>query len=83
MKLADWIAEKDLTHAEVAELLEVEQPTVSRYVNGTRRPRDRHMVKIVAVTGGKVTANDFLPEAEAQPTVKPEDERPAAARPAA
>ena len=37
------------------------QAAVSRYANGKRTPRPALLSKIVEVTKGRVTANDFLP----------------------
>jgi len=65
MKLGAWITEQKLTHEGAAVLLEIDQVTVTRYVNGTRTPRKPIMERIVKVTGGAVTANDFMSDAGA------------------
>jgi predicted transcriptional regulator len=59
MKLAEHMDKKGITETEMARLLGVSQPTVSRYLNGERMPKPRNMAKIVAVTGGRVRPDDF------------------------
>ena len=78
MRLGEWLKQNEKTPAQLAEEMGVKRSTVSRWVKG-QMPNVPAVLRIIEITGGKVTANDFLPEAEAQPTVKPEDERPAAA----
>ncbi len=59
MKLAEYMDKKGITETEMARLLGVSQPTVSRYLNGERMPKPRTMAKIVAVTRGRVRPDDF------------------------
>lgn len=59
MKLASWLASKEMTPAEFGRIIGLPQPTVHRYANGQRIPERDTMAKIVAATGGEVTPNDF------------------------
>ena len=61
MTLAEYIKKYDLTTEKFGALIDVEGPTISRYCTGDRWPREEHMADIVRVTGGQVTADDFLP----------------------
>lgn len=63
MKLRCWLKIHNLTEAEFAVSIRVSQSSVSRYVAG-RMPRRNVMSRIVAATGGRVTANDFLMESK-------------------
>lgn len=60
MTLADYLTQHDLTHEGFARMIGCEQPTVSRFVAGARIPSPVLMRKIVEVTNGAVTANDFF-----------------------
>ncbi len=59
MTLAQYMAREGLSETEMARLLGMSQPTVSRYLSGERMPKPRNMAKIVAVTGGRVRPDDF------------------------
>jgi transcriptional regulator with XRE-family HTH domain len=59
MKLADYLAQANLTQAQFAELVSGTQPEIARYAAGKRKPREKMMREIFKATGGKVTANDF------------------------
>lgn len=61
MTLSDFLTEAQLTHAEFGRKIQTTQATVSRYANGSRVPRPAVMARIQAVTGGRVTPNDFIP----------------------
>jgi len=65
MTLSDYLAQSGLSQAEFARAIETSQPTVSRYITGLRMPRRDHLRRIREVTGGAVTANDFVEIAEA------------------
>ena len=58
-KLADYLARKGLNPAQFAALIGVSQVAVHRYLHMQRTPHRRVMAKIIEVTGGKVTADDF------------------------
>ncbi len=66
MTLADYMAKQDLTLAAFAEALEasgrvtVGIAAVSKWRRGASFPRPQHMREIERVTGGEVTAADFV-----------------------
>ena len=49
-----------ISRATFADLINVSEDAVGRYLRGERVPRRGVMLKIHEVTGGKVTANDFM-----------------------
>jgi predicted transcriptional regulator len=60
MKLDQWLASKEKSTDAFAAELEVSRETVRRYLSGERKPEWDVMHRIVALTKGAVTANDFL-----------------------
>lgn len=74
MKLAAWLEANNKTPSDLA--VDIGEPAVNvwRYANGKRIPNKETMPKIVAATGGEVTANDFYDQPEALPE---QDEPPA------
>jgi transcriptional regulator with XRE-family HTH domain len=62
MRLIDWLTENGISQAEFARRSGVEQPNVSRYANGSRRPNAIVLKRIEHATAGAVTANDFFEE---------------------
>lgn len=60
MQLAAWLKSNAKTPADLAAALGVERSTVARYVSGERRPRAELARRIAELTGGQVTANDFV-----------------------
>jgi len=63
MTLREYLTANQVTLSSFAKLIGVTRVAVHYWVRGTRVPRGSHMVQIVAVTGGSVTPNDFLPPA--------------------
>jgi transcriptional regulator with XRE-family HTH domain len=61
MKLTDYLKKHKISVADFAKSVGVDQDSVYRYCNGTRRPSWRVLPKIMSVTGGKVKAESFLP----------------------
>ena len=61
MTLREYLEKHNLAQHEFAEHVGVRENTVHRWIAGTLRPGWRKMAKIVEVTGGKVTADSFLP----------------------
>ena len=59
MKLKDYLAERGIKQADFAVLIEADQSTVSRLLNGAI-PTQRVMKAIAEQTKGEVTANDFF-----------------------
>jgi len=62
MKLAAWLEHRRLTHEAFGVLIGAERSAVTRYVHG-RMPKSAILARIVAATGGEVTANDFVDSA--------------------
>lgn len=53
-----------LSQSQLAALIGTTTPTVSRLETGDRLPSFAMVLKIVAVTNGNVTADDFMPARE-------------------
>src|SRR5690606_2466552 len=68
MKLADWLESNNLTASAFAEQLGVSVSTVTRCMNGQRRPEWQTLDAIYKATGGQVTPNDFLSDETALQT---------------
>lgn len=79
MRLADYLTANGLTAARFADLIGVNRSTVARWLDPERpiMPHQEHRARILEVTGGQVTANDFVPETSA--ASGPTSGRPAAA----
>ena len=60
MTLREYLSDKSITVRDFAERLGVSPVTVSRWLNGQRRPEWSLLAKIEAETGGAVTAKDFV-----------------------
>ena len=60
MKLGHWRKANEKTQTWVAEYLGVSQSTVWRYESEVHTPSREVMSKIVEMTGGTVTPNDFF-----------------------
>lgn len=60
MQLKDYLLLIGATERAFAEAIGVSQQAVSRYVSGARTPRPAVMMKIHAVTGGRVAPSDFF-----------------------
>lgn len=58
MQLSEYLNQKNLSHADFAQLVGVDPVTVHRWVNGRRFPL-YHLEQIRRATNGKVTADDF------------------------
>lgn len=59
MQLSDYLTTNDLTDAAFGERIGVSGVSVHRYCAGERIPALDVMRRIIAETGGAVTANDF------------------------
>lgn len=64
MKLSDYLKRHKIDRKEFAEAVGVDRVSVYRWETGKSFPI-RHLSKIVALTDGKVTANDFVQPQEA------------------
>lgn len=65
MKLQDWLSATGTTQAALAELVGVEQASISRLIPGpgkkqVRKPSLDLAERILEATGGEVTPNDFV-----------------------
>ncbi len=60
MRLDEYMEATALSDAALAERIGVARATVTRYRNQRRTPRREIMQRIIQVTRGKVTANDWL-----------------------
>lgn len=74
MKLQDWIYKKGMNHAAFAELAKQRdalwsRTKVHRIIKKGKKPSDKEMADIFAVTDGAVQPNDFydLPEQASSP----------------
>ena len=65
MQLRDYLEAEGITAAEFAKLIARSEATVSRIIRGVNRPDWDTLQKIGIATGGKVTPNDFLADADA------------------
>ncbi|MFC5423241.1 helix-turn-helix domain-containing protein [Bosea eneae] len=65
MKLAEYLRTRDMKPAEFARIVGTHRQNVSRWMNGIAVPRPDDLRKILEVTDGKVTPNDFITLAEA------------------
>jgi transcriptional regulator with XRE-family HTH domain len=61
MTFSDWMSLTGKTDAEVAKHLGVDRVSVTRYRLGSRIPDWDVMPRIVELTRGAVTPNDFMP----------------------
>lgn len=61
MKLAAFLAERGMSRADFATAVGVSHVAITRYIAGQRMPRMEHLCRIREVTGGAVTADDFMP----------------------
>lgn len=62
MTLSDFLSQAGITERSFGDAIGVTQSAVSKYCKGLRRPRPTVVLAIMKATGGKVTANDFLPD---------------------
>lgn len=60
MNLAQYLVEKQISQKKLAEILEVSQPTIHKWLNNKSIPSGKMLVKIDQITGGKVGARDFV-----------------------
>lgn len=60
MHLSEYMAQKNLSDAEVASAIERSRPTVSRLRRGKMRPDWDTIERLRDFSGGLVTADDFV-----------------------
>lgn len=61
--LRKFRAKRKLTMADFAEIMGVTSATISRWETGERVPESKYWAKLKQVTGGKITADHFTPQA--------------------
>ena len=64
MQLKEYLKKKDMTQVKFASLIGVSKFQVNRLVHGTKTPSFKSLKRITKVTGGLVTADDFLTKDE-------------------
>lgn len=56
MKVKEWIAEKKMTQADLAEWLEVDRSWINQVLNGKRKPSAKIARRIESITNGRIKA---------------------------
>lgn len=66
MKLQDWLDQQEpkMSATAFAKRVGLDVSTITRVMNGERRPEWPTLDKILAATDGAVTPNDFIPETD-------------------
>lgn len=59
LPLRAWIAIREITHKELAEIVEVDPRTVSSWANEKRTPLKKHQKRIASALGVEVEQIDF------------------------
>lgn len=70
MKLGSYLTAVDKSPEWFAARIGVDPVTVRRYLSGSRRPEWDVIAVIMEVTGGVVTANDFVPPCQKTKTAR-------------
>jgi predicted transcriptional regulator len=60
MRLDAYLLQNDIEFSDFAKAIGVHRTSVYRFVKGLAFPRPSTIERIIQVTGGNVTANDFL-----------------------
>jgi hypothetical protein len=58
--LQEWIDRSGVTITELAKLLDAEYQSIWRFATSRSRPGWGLLLKLIKITGGEVTANDFI-----------------------
>lgn len=72
--LRRWRLEKNLSLREAGALLDISDSALGKYERGKRFPRPHQLAAIVRVTGGAVSAGDFLPPAPPPVPADPQEQ---------
>lgn len=59
MRLGEWLERNSMTRERFGDLVGVHHSAVTKWVHG-RMPRREHLITIGQVTGGQVSADDFV-----------------------
>jgi transcriptional regulator with XRE-family HTH domain len=60
MKLIQYLIQNEISQKKLAELLQVSQPTVHKWLNNKAVPSGKKLVLIERLTDGEVGARDFF-----------------------
>lgn len=60
MKLVEYLKSVQITAADFGRMVGASRSAVIRWANGERSPDSKSMARIVRVTQGRVTPNDFF-----------------------
>ncbi|ACL58484.1 helix-turn-helix domain-containing protein [Methylobacterium nodulans] len=69
MKLAAYLADREIKDSDFAARIGVTRQTLWRYKSGERRPEWDVLERISRATDGQVTPNDFLSDAPTVPSL--------------
>ena len=61
-KLKRWREKKELSQFEIAKKLGVTQQAIANWEMGIRHPHKRYWKKLIELTDGEITLEDFLTE---------------------
>jgi transcriptional regulator with XRE-family HTH domain len=59
MQFSEWLKRENMTQADAADSCDVSRPFISMLVAGRRLPSVTTLQKIVALSGGEVSLDDF------------------------
>ena len=60
MKLTQYLVQNEISQKKLAEILQVSQPTVHKWLNNKAIPSGKRIIQIEKLTDGNVRARDFL-----------------------
>ena len=60
MKLLQYLVQNEISQKKLAEILQVSQPTVHKWLNNKAIPSGKRIIQIEKLTDGNVRARDFI-----------------------
>ena len=60
MKLTQYLVQNEISQKKLAEILQVSQPTVHKWLNNKAIPSGKRIIQIEKLTDGNVRARDFF-----------------------
>ena len=60
MKLTQYLVQNEISQKKLAEILQVSQPTVHKWLNNKAIPSGKRIIQIEKLTDGNVRAMDFI-----------------------
>jgi len=60
MKLTQYLVQNEISQKKLAEILNVSQPTVHKWLNNKAIPSGKRIIQIEKLTDGNVRARDFV-----------------------